>query len=112
MTTWNGTGQDVSGAAQAIKRFIEANEGDFKPAVANFRQVAQKFNESLDPETQKALQSGINRFSSAAARIDAGLADLEPALKDLGANVKDIADHGHRPGRPPPQPDRRPTSSS
>jgi phospholipid/cholesterol/gamma-HCH transport system substrate-binding protein len=89
LTTWNGTGQDVTGAAQAIKRFIEANEGDFKPAVANFRQVVQKFNDTLDPETQKALQFGINRFSAAVARIDTGMADLQPALKDLGANVKD-----------------------
>jgi phospholipid/cholesterol/gamma-HCH transport system substrate-binding protein len=87
LTTWNGTGKDVTGAAQAIKRFIENNEGDFKPAVANFRRVMQKFNDTLDPETRKALQDGINRFSSAMARIDSGVADLEPALKDLGAKV-------------------------
>jgi phospholipid/cholesterol/gamma-HCH transport system substrate-binding protein len=80
LTTWNGTGADVSGAAQGIKRFIAANE-------TNFHDVFQKFNSTLDPETQKALKDGINRFSSAAARIDAGLSDLDPAFKDLGSKV-------------------------
>src|SRR5262249_31883773 len=87
LTTWHTTGQDVTGAAQAIKRFIETNEGDFKPALANIRQVAQKFNETIDPKTQEALRSGIAKFSSAAGRIDAGVAELEPALEDLGAPV-------------------------
>jgi phospholipid/cholesterol/gamma-HCH transport system substrate-binding protein len=87
LTTWHGTGQDVSGAAQGIKRFIAANEGDFRPALANFREVVRKFNDALDPDTQKALKDGVNRFSSAAGRIDSGLADLEPAFKDLGSKV-------------------------
>jgi phospholipid/cholesterol/gamma-HCH transport system substrate-binding protein len=87
LTTWNGTGKDVTGAAQSIKRFIGENEANFKPAMASLRNVAQKFDETLDPETRKALQSGINRFSAAAARMDSGLADLEPAFKDLGAKV-------------------------
>jgi phospholipid/cholesterol/gamma-HCH transport system substrate-binding protein len=87
LTTWNGTGQDVTGAAQAIKRFIGDNEGNFKPAMASLRKVAQKIDETLDPETQKALQSGIDRFSSAAARMDSGLADLDAAFKDLGSKV-------------------------
>jgi phospholipid/cholesterol/gamma-HCH transport system substrate-binding protein len=87
LTTWHTTGQDVSGAAQNIKRFIANNEGDFHPALVSFREVVGKFNDSLDPETQKALKEGINRFSSAAGRIDSGLADLDPAFKDLGAKV-------------------------
>ena len=81
MTTWDTTGQNVTGAAQAIKRFIETNEADFKPALANVRQVAQKLNETIDPETQAALKSGVGKFAAAAGRIDAGIAELEPALK-------------------------------
>jgi phospholipid/cholesterol/gamma-HCH transport system substrate-binding protein len=81
LKTWHGTGQDVSGAARGLKGFIAAN-GD------NFHEVVRKLNDTLDPETQKALQDGINRFSSAAVRIDSGLAELDPALKDLGANTK------------------------
>src|SRR5262249_25382998 len=55
--------------------------------LANFRQVAQKANETFDAQTQSALKSGVARFSSAAERIDAGVADLQPAIKDLGAPV-------------------------
>lgn len=87
LTTWHTTGQDVSGAAQGIKRFIAANEGDFHPALENFREVTQKLNGSLDPETMKALREGIARFSAAAARIDSGLADLDPAFKDVGGKA-------------------------
>jgi phospholipid/cholesterol/gamma-HCH transport system substrate-binding protein len=90
LNTWNGTGQDVTGAAQAIRRFIEANEGDFKPAIANFRQVAAKLDKTLDDQTQESLRQGIRRFSDAAARIDAGIADLQPALKDLGSDLRRV----------------------
>ena len=54
------------GAAQRIKRFIATNEDNFQPALASFREVVAKLNDTLDPETQKALKDGINRFSSAA----------------------------------------------
>ena len=87
LTTWHTTGQDVTGAAQAIKRFIQTNEGDFHPALANIRQVSQKLNETIDPKTQEALRSGIAKFSSAAGRIDAAIAELEPALKEVGSPV-------------------------
>jgi phospholipid/cholesterol/gamma-HCH transport system substrate-binding protein len=85
LSTWHTTGQDVSGAAQNIKRFIQENQDNFKPALANLRDVAQKFNNTLDPEALKSLRGGIDRFSSAAGRIDSGLAELDPAFKDLGA---------------------------
>jgi phospholipid/cholesterol/gamma-HCH transport system substrate-binding protein len=87
LTTWHTTGQDVAGAAQGIRRFIATNEGNFQPALANFRDVAEKFNNTLDPDAQKALREGINRFSSAAARIDAGLAELDAAFQDLGGKA-------------------------
>jgi phospholipid/cholesterol/gamma-HCH transport system substrate-binding protein len=88
LTTWNGTGQDVTAAAQSIRRFLDNNEPDFRPAIANIRQVFAKLDKTLDDQTQESLRSGIRRFSEAVARIDAGIADLEPALKDLGADVK------------------------
>jgi phospholipid/cholesterol/gamma-HCH transport system substrate-binding protein len=89
LTTWNGTGKDVTGAAQSIKRFIGDNEDNFKPAMASLRKVAQKVDDTLDADAQAALRTGITRFSAAAARLDAGLAELDPAFKDLGAR----ADH-------------------
>jgi phospholipid/cholesterol/gamma-HCH transport system substrate-binding protein len=87
LETWHTTGQNVSGAAQGIKKFIADNEGNFQPALADIRKVAAKFNDTIDPETQKALKDAINRFSSAAARMDSGLADLDPAFKELGAKA-------------------------
>jgi phospholipid/cholesterol/gamma-HCH transport system substrate-binding protein len=87
LTTWQSTGQDVSGAAKGIRKFIDDNEGNFQPALADLRKVVAKFNETLDPDTQKALKDGINRFASASARMDSGLADLDPAFKDLGAKT-------------------------
>ena len=45
-------------AADGIDRFIAANEADFQPAVANLREVAEKLNATLDPQTQDALQDG------------------------------------------------------
>jgi phospholipid/cholesterol/gamma-HCH transport system substrate-binding protein len=88
LVIWRQTGKNVSTAAQSIDRFIRANEGDFQPALADVRRVAQKLNETIDPETQAAFKTGIDRFSTAAARLDTGLAELDPLLKDLGAPVR------------------------
>jgi phospholipid/cholesterol/gamma-HCH transport system substrate-binding protein len=88
LTTWNTTGQKVSAAAQGIDRVIKANENDLGPAIANLRKITQKFDETIGPETQDALRTGIARFSSASAKLDSGLTDLEPAFKDLGGTVK------------------------
>jgi phospholipid/cholesterol/gamma-HCH transport system substrate-binding protein len=81
-------GRDVSKVAQGIERVIKTNEGDLQPTIANLRQIARKLDEAID---QSALKTGIERFSSASARLDAGLAQIEPVLKDLGAPVN------HRP---------------
>ena len=66
---------------------MKANEANFQPALADLREVAAKLNKTFDPDTQAALKTGLDRFSSAANRLDAGLAQLDPVLKDLGAPV-------------------------
>jgi phospholipid/cholesterol/gamma-HCH transport system substrate-binding protein len=83
-------GKNVSKAAQGIERVIKTNEADIQPAIADLRQVAKKLNDTLDPKTQDALKTGLERFSSAAARIDSGIAELDPVLKDLGAPVNHV----------------------
>jgi phospholipid/cholesterol/gamma-HCH transport system substrate-binding protein len=80
-------GKNVSQAAQGIDRVIKANEKDIQPAIASLRQVAQKLDDTLDAKTRDALKTGVDRFSSAAARLDAGIAQLDPVFKDLGAPV-------------------------
>jgi phospholipid/cholesterol/gamma-HCH transport system substrate-binding protein len=87
LATWSESGKKVSVAAQSIDRFIRANEADFQPTVTNLREVSRKLNETLDPQTQAAFKAGIDRFSTASARLDSGLANLAPVLKDLGAPV-------------------------
>jgi phospholipid/cholesterol/gamma-HCH transport system substrate-binding protein len=87
LTTWRESGKKVSLAADSIDRFIKANEGDFQPTVTNLRRVSEKLNATLDPRTQAAFKAGIDRFATASARLDTGLANVTPLLKDLGAPV-------------------------
>ena len=87
LATWSESGKNVSKAAQKIDSFIANNEDNFKPALADLRQVANKLNTTFDEATQTALKSGLDRFSSAANRLDSGLAEIDPVLKDLGAPV-------------------------
>lgn len=87
LNTWDKTGRNVSSAAARIDGFISANENDFKPAIANLRQVSQKLNETLDGPTQIALKTGIDRFSSSFARFDANMSSSAPMFRDLGASA-------------------------
>jgi phospholipid/cholesterol/gamma-HCH transport system substrate-binding protein len=87
LTSVADAGKSVSKAAKGIDDLVKANEANFKPALADLREVAGKLNKTLDPDTQAAFKAGLDRFSSAAARLDAGLAQLDPVLKDLGAPV-------------------------
>jgi phospholipid/cholesterol/gamma-HCH transport system substrate-binding protein len=80
-------GKNVSKAAQGIERVIKTNEADLQPAIADLRQVVKKLNDTIDPRAQDAFKTGLERFSSAAARLDSGLAQIEPVFKDLGAPV-------------------------
>jgi phospholipid/cholesterol/gamma-HCH transport system substrate-binding protein len=80
-------GKNVSKAAQGIDRVIKANEADLQPAVASLRKVADKLDNTLDAKTRDAFKTGVDRFSSAAARLEAGLTQIDPVLKDLGAPV-------------------------
>ncbi len=77
-------GDDVSRAATGIERFIAANEGDVKPMLGHLRQISEKLDESIDQET---LKTGIARLSTAATRLDADLALIDPVIRDLGAPV-------------------------
>jgi phospholipid/cholesterol/gamma-HCH transport system substrate-binding protein len=84
LDTWSTTGTDLSHAAKRLNQFIAANEGEFQPALANLREASEKLNHTFDSPTQEALRTGLHRFSMASARLDAGLADAAPFLKDVG----------------------------
>jgi phospholipid/cholesterol/gamma-HCH transport system substrate-binding protein len=87
LTSVAAAGKSVSQAADGIDDLVKANETNFQPALADIRAVAAKLNKTLDSDTQAAFKTGIDRFSSASARLDAGLAQLDPVFKDLGAPV-------------------------
>ncbi len=87
ITNVSDAGKNLSSAAKTFDDFVKANESNFKPALADLRDVAAKLNKTLDADTQAALKTGLDRFSSAAARLDAGIAQLDPVFKDLGAPV-------------------------
>ena len=88
LKTWTKTGQDVSAASQGIDQFLKTNEADFRTTMANLQKVADKLNNTLTPETQDSLKTGIARLSSAigpARRRSSPTSD--PLLKDLGSPV-------------------------
>jgi phospholipid/cholesterol/gamma-HCH transport system substrate-binding protein len=87
LTSVTDAGNNVAKAAKRIDDLVKANEANLQPALADLRDVAAKLNKTFDPDTQAALKVGVDRFSSAAARLDAGLVQLDPVLKDLGAPV-------------------------
>ena len=78
-------GKNVSKAAQGIDRVIKDNEGDFKPTMANLRQVAQKLDEarSIRPRSRRASTVLVGRRPGSTP----DLAQLDPVLKDLGSPV-------------------------
>jgi phospholipid/cholesterol/gamma-HCH transport system substrate-binding protein len=84
LTSVAEAGRNVSQVAQGLDRVIKANEADFQPMITDLRQVARKLDESID---QVALKSGLDKFASAAARLDSGIAQIDPLLKDLGSAV-------------------------
>ena len=87
LTSVTDAGKTSRRPPKDLSNLVKANEANFQPALADLREVAGKLNKAFDPETQAALKAGLDRFSSAAARLDSGLAQLDPVLKDLGAPV-------------------------
>jgi phospholipid/cholesterol/gamma-HCH transport system substrate-binding protein len=87
LATWTDTGKNLGAAGARIDGLLKANEGEFGPAMANIRTVSDRLNKTFDEKTAAELKDAVARFSSASARLDAGLADLKPLLADLGAAV-------------------------
>ncbi len=85
LDTWQTTGKNMAAAAEGVDRFIKANEVEFHPTLVNLRETSRKLNDTFSPQMQAELKTGVERFSDASARLDAGLADLAPLMKDMGA---------------------------
>jgi phospholipid/cholesterol/gamma-HCH transport system substrate-binding protein len=87
LSTWTKTGKDLSDASQGVDQFIKTNQTDIRTALNNIQELSDKLNKTLGPDTQDAFKTSMARLSSASAKIDSGLTEVAPLLKDLGAPV-------------------------
>jgi phospholipid/cholesterol/gamma-HCH transport system substrate-binding protein len=90
VTTWSTTGEeltktgrDVAKTAQTVDRFIKDNEKDVRAAIASITAIAAKVDDTFDEKLQADLKHAAARFSAAADRLNSGIAQLEPVLKEL-----------------------------
>ena len=87
LAAWSDAGNRINKLSESLSRVVNESGGDFKPALANLRQVTEKLNATLDDKTQADFRLAVQRFSAASARLDNVLAGLEPVSKNLGANA-------------------------
>jgi phospholipid/cholesterol/gamma-HCH transport system substrate-binding protein len=85
LTTFSSMGKKVGVLADRIESVVQSNESDLKPAIANFRQVTEKLNTTLDPATQAGFKKAVDQLASGSAKLDQVLAEVGPLAKDLGA---------------------------
>lgn len=83
LTSFRDMGRKVGVLADGLATMTGEN-GDFPMAVANFRQVTDKINTTLDPKTRADLQAAIKQMATGTARLDKILADVQPLARDLG----------------------------
>jgi len=92
----NDAGRDVSKVARTADQLIRDNEKDFHAAIGYLAALAHKLDDTVDEKLQADFKQGIERFSAAADRLNKGIAQLEPALKELGgpSDQKPVTDLG------------------
>ena len=88
LITLGDTGRNISTAAKGINRVIGENEADLRPAIINLRQVTDRLNAAITPQTAADIKSATEKFNTVAAKLDAGLNDIRPLLEDLGGSAK------------------------
>jgi phospholipid/cholesterol/gamma-HCH transport system substrate-binding protein len=86
IVSFRDMGRHVATLSEDLDRVIRDNEADFKPAIANLRQVAEKLNDTLDPQTQDNVRTAADHLASASGKLDRILVDLEPVAKDISSD--------------------------
>ena len=87
INTIGDTGRNISTAAKSLNRVILENEADIRPAVVNLRQVSDRLNAAISPETAAEFKTLTDRLNVVSAKLDASLNDIRPVLEDLGATA-------------------------
>ena len=89
LATWRDTGRSIDRVATGIDRVLRENEAEIKPAVRSIRRVADRIDSFLDDASSDQVRQTLERASSASARLDAILADLQPVVAELKAGPAD-----------------------
>jgi phospholipid/cholesterol/gamma-HCH transport system substrate-binding protein len=85
LTSWTSMSRKVGALADRVDGIVKANEGELKPAIANFRKVSEQLSTALDPATRERLKKVVDQLAAGSAKLDAVLTDIGPLAKDLGA---------------------------
>ncbi len=85
IATIDETGKNISKAAKGIDRVIADNENNLKPAIANLKQFSDKMAVTFDDETIARFKVTMEKLAAVSTKLDAGLAEIQPVLADLGA---------------------------
>ncbi len=91
LVSFRDMGRKVGTLAERLDQVVQDNEGGLQPAIASIRQAAEKVNATLDPQTQKNLQTTVQQLSSGSTRLDRILADIGPLAADLGGKPSHVA---------------------
>jgi phospholipid/cholesterol/gamma-HCH transport system substrate-binding protein len=85
IATIDATGKDISRAAKGIDRVVSDNENNLKPAIANLKTFSEKVAVTFDDETIARFKLTMEKLAKVSTKLDAGLAEIQPVLADLGA---------------------------
>jgi len=85
IATFDDTGKNISRAAKGIDRVIADNEANLKPAIANLKQVSDKLAVTFDDDTINRFKQTMGKLATVSAKLDAGLAEIQPVLADIGS---------------------------
>jgi phospholipid/cholesterol/gamma-HCH transport system substrate-binding protein len=85
IATIDETGKNISKAAKGIDRVIADNEDNLKPAIANLKTFSDKLSVTFDEATIARFKQTMEKLAAVSAKLDAGLAEIQPVLADLGA---------------------------
>lgn len=87
ITSFRDMGLKVGTLADQINAVLGDNTQDIRPMLTNIRQVTEKLNNTLDPDTQANLRATAEELAIGTAKLNKMLAEIGPLASDLGAGA-------------------------